>query len=78
MSSLSSNVANPSEQTQLNTASDTVHEEQNYADEYSRTHGQPESQRDPTLFKNTDQDNLVDISTKDTNLGRYFRISFNF
>ena len=72
MSSLYSDHAEPSEQTQLNKASDTVHEEQNYADEYSRTHGQPESQRDPTIFKNTDQDNLADLSINDTNIGTCF------
>lgn len=59
------------EETELNTASDTVHEESKYADECSRTHGQPRSQRDPTMFKNTDQDNLVDISTNKTNIGIY-------
>lgn len=57
------------EQTQLSQDSDTVHEEGNYMEEHHRTHGQPESQRDPTLFKNTDQDNLVDTSTIDTNIG---------
>ena len=65
------------EQRELNKDSDTVHEEGKYADEYSRTHGQPRSQRDPTMFKNTDQDNLIDISANNSNIGTYFKIFFN-
>ncbi|CAF0937613.1 unnamed protein product [Adineta ricciae] len=56
-----------SEEVQLNEASDAVHQESNYSDEYDRTHGATESQRDPTMFPNTDQDNVVDMSAADTN-----------